>query len=48
MTFRIHFEYPDGTEDSIVLSGDTIEEIREHCDTELEIRSANYLWSEEL
>lgn len=29
MRYRIHYTLADGSEDSIVLSGDTIEEIRE-------------------
>lgn len=46
MKARIHFTYPDGTEDSIVLSGDSFEEIRAQADAELERRSATNPWSE--
>lgn len=52
MKFEIHFEYNDGTEDSIILEGDTIEEIRESSINELEKRGLtveqNYMYSEEL
>ena len=29
--FRIHFTYPDGTEDSFIEEAGTIEEIQEHA-----------------
>ncbi len=45
MTARIHFTWPDGTEDSIVLSG-TVEEIREQAQTEVAQRNATNPWSE--
>ena len=48
MRARIHFTWPDGTEDSIVLSGDSVEEIREQADSELERRNATNPWSEVL
>ena len=48
MTFRIHFEHEDGTEDSYILTGDTVAEIREQAEAELKRRNGKYLWSEEL
>jgi len=48
MKFRIHFEWPDGTEDSLVLSGETIDEIREKARVEIEERSGKNTWSEEI
>ena len=35
MTFRIHFQWPDGTEDSILLSGDAIEDVRTQAAAEI-------------
>lgn len=46
MTYRIHFTLPDGTEDSIVLSGDTVEDIRAQADIEVARRSGTNPWSE--
>lgn len=46
MTARIHFTWPDGTPDSIVLSGDSVEEIRAKADEELSRRQATDPWSE--
>ena len=48
MTFKIHYTLADGTEDSIVLSGDTVEEIREQADKEVGARGGVDPWSEEL
>ena len=45
MTARIHFTWPDGTEDSVVLSG-SIEEIREAAQDAVSSRSATNPWSE--
>ncbi|QEW26707.1 hypothetical protein [Roseovarius indicus] len=47
MTARIHFTWPDGTEDSIVLTG-TVEEIREQAQHEVSSRNATNPWSEVL
>lgn len=46
MKALIHFEYADGTEDSIVLAGDTANEIRQQADRQLEIRGGLHPWSE--
>jgi hypothetical protein len=48
MKFKIHFTLNDGTEDSIVVSGDTLEEIREKAYAELDKRGGRDAWSEEL
>ena len=48
MTFKIHFEYEDGAQDSIIIDGDTIEEIRSKADIELKRRGGLNPWSEEL
>lgn len=48
MTFKIHFERPDGTEDFVVLSGDTVHEIQEKAEAELAKRSGKNPWSEEI
>ena len=47
MTARIHFTWPDGTEDSIVLTG-TEEEIREAAQEAVASRNATNPWSEVL
>jgi len=51
MTFRIHFEYPEGNEDSFDVSGNTIEEVRDKANKELALRThgeiAPVAWSEE-
>ena len=48
MKFKINYTLPDGTEDSLVISGDTTDEIREKADAELERRGGKDPWSEEL
>jgi len=48
MTFRIHFEHQDGTEDSFIVIGETVEEIRVKADAELKKRGGAHPWSEEL
>lgn len=48
MTFKIHFEWPNGTEDYFVISGDTIEEIQTKSQGELEKRGGVNPWSEEV
>jgi hypothetical protein len=45
MKIRIYFTWPDGTDDSIVLSG-SIEEIREQAAIEVSSRNAANPWSE--
>ncbi len=48
MTYKIHFEHRDGTEDSFTISANTIEEIRTKAKVELEKRGGSGAWSEEL
>ena len=48
MTFRIHFEHSDGSEDHIDIQGSTIEEIREKAEYEIAKRGGLNPWSEEL
>lgn len=48
LTFKIHFEHRDGTEDFVVLSGDTVDEIREKAEAELAKRGGKNPWSEEI
>jgi hypothetical protein len=48
MTFRIHYTLADGSEDSVVVSGDSIDEIREAATLEVEKRGGSDPWSEEL
>lgn len=48
MSFKIHFEYADGTEDSIIVHGETIEEIRAMAGQELHKRGGLNPWSEEV
>lgn len=48
MRFRIHFEWPDGTEDSLIITGDSIEDVRQKADAELLKRGGKNPWSEEL
>ena len=48
MKFRIHGEHEDGTEGSIVLEADTIEELQEQAKQEVTKRSWSNPWSEEL
>ena len=50
MKFKIHYTYPDGTEDELLLSGEIIEDIRERAFSEMErrgINSSNW-WSERI
>lgn len=52
MKFRIHFKVPDvdgqQAEDSVVVEGDTVEQIREKADSEVLRRGGIDPWSEEL
>lgn len=50
MTFRIHFTHSDGTEDSLKISGDTLEQIRDAAAAELKSRGVDpaTAWSEEV
>ncbi len=48
MTYRIHYTLPDGTEDSVVFSADSVEEIRGEVHEFLASRNATNPWSEEV
>lgn len=52
MTFRIHFEHDDGTEDHFDITADTLEQVRDEANKELFKRTHNAIapvaWSEEL
>ena len=48
MKFRIHFELPDGSEDSIDIEAETLEEIRKKAGLEVFKRRGTNPWSEEL
>lgn len=48
MMFRIHFTLADGSEDSIVISGETVGDVREKANREVEKRGGSDPWSEEL
>lgn len=47
MTVRIHYTLPDGTEDSLVLTG-TLDELRERARREVDARGGKNEWSEVL
>jgi len=46
--YRIHFTLPNGSEDSLELHTDTLEELREQAAAEVAKRKATDPWSEEL
>ena len=48
LTFEIHFTRPSGSEDYVVLSGDTLEEIREAAAVAVEKRGGRDAWSREI
>lgn len=48
MKFRIHGTWPNGSEDSIIVEGDDIDEIREKAKRETDDRNWSNLWSENL
>lgn len=48
MEFRIHGTLPDGTEDSWLVDGDTIEDIQEKAQNIVKVRELTNYWSEEL
>ena len=45
MKFEIHFTLPSGDEDFIVLEGETVDELREMADREVEKRGGTDPWS---
>lgn len=50
MTFRIHFQWPDGTHDSIDISGADVDDIRDQAHAAMEARGVDTstCWSEAL
>lgn len=48
MTFRIHYELRDGTEDCVTISGDTLEDVREKAIKAVAARNGLNPWSEEV
>ena len=48
MKVRIHFTWPNGTEDAVVLESDDLEELRAQAHHEVESRHATNPWSEVL
>lgn len=45
MKYEIHYTSPSGVEDSIIIEGDTIEELRATADSEVEKRGGINPWS---
>lgn len=48
VTYRIHYTLPDGTEDAVIVEGETIEDVRYKAEQEIAARNATNPWSEEL
>ena len=48
MKFRIHFEHVDGSEDSFVIVGDDLEQLRGEADEGVAKRKGLNPWSEEI
>lgn len=48
MKYKLNFELTDGSYDSIIVEGESIEEIREIAYKERDKRNSVYEWSEEL
>lgn len=48
MKFKVYFTHSDGTPDEIIISGNTIEEIKEKKNREMIARNAIYTGSEKL
>lgn len=48
MTYRIHFTWPDGTEDSFVIEGEDMDEIGERARAGVAERQGTNPWSEEI
>ena len=46
MNFRIHYALPDGSDDSTVVSGETIEEIQAAAQAAVAERCGSDPWSE--
>ena len=48
MKFRIHFTWPDGSQDYVDVEGETVDEVRTLADQAVSSRGGTYSWSEEL
>lgn len=48
MVFRIHMEYDDGCVDFVDIEGNSIEEIRNQAEREVQMRDPFRYWSEKL
>jgi len=46
MRYKIHYTLADGSEDSIIVEGDTIEEVRDRANAEVSARGGRDPWSE--
>lgn len=46
--YRVHYTLPDGSEDSIVLSGSSIKAIQKKADSEIAKRGGTNPWSEKV
>ena len=48
MIYRIYMEFADGSEDYIDVTGDSIEEIKNQAEREIQMREPLRYWSEKL
>jgi hypothetical protein len=48
MVYRIHYELPDGSSDSVDINGESIEEIRAKAESEISKRNGANPWSQEI
>lgn len=48
MKYRIHFTLPDGSDDFVVVSGSSIEAIRQRAREEVAERGGRDAWSEQI
>ena len=48
LNFLIHYELADGSEDAILVTADTIDEVRALGEAEAKKRGGKNLWSEEV
>lgn len=48
MMFRIYFTLPDGSEDFVTVTGETVKEVREKAMREVKKRNGRNPWSQEL
>ena len=48
MRFEIHFTRPNGDPDCVIVEGDSIQEIRQQAEVEVEVRNGTNPWSREI